>query len=530
MFACLPHLFGKFFSFVAKCEARRREAQYAARDVRRRQERCVRLNLEGLEERVVPVTAVFTGPTGGAFTNPVYWSTGSVPGSMDVADIPAGKYCVLNSTMMQTVAGLTVEGQLDVNSKLSVTTASTSSSSVFNVPTGGEVDVLASADLGGRGTLNGQIDAQGASVTFDPTSSMVLGNGVQLIGSGLYNIFGPVTDAAALSQTTKMVLSNNGSSLLGSLTGPGSLTDGGDFDWNGGTIGLTGSGGATFIASADLKLQGADTKTLSAGTLTNQCNGSDIGGTGGLRIMPGATFDCLGNPTCSVTIPTISTMGNGQFINDADGFFDENGDTTIIGNFSNIGTLVVGAGSSLTLSAGPGSVVGLDGTLQLNGDLRLEGSVTSPTGLIEDAGGGTLMIGYLGNTASLSVGSGYEALLSGNVEVTSIGTLTGPGEVYNNGKLTLDLGAATGIGSYQQTSAGTLVEQAAGPGMNSPLHVSGAAQLSGTLELDFIDGYTPKSGDAFTVLTAGSIGAHFDTTPDNMTVAYGPTGVTATEN
>jgi hypothetical protein len=121
------------------------------------------------------------------------------------------------------------------------------------------------------------------------------------------------------------------------------------------------------------------------------------------------------------------------------------------------------------------------------------------------------------------------ALLSGFVEVTSSGTMTG-GSVTNNGNLKLDAGSADLLASYLQTSSGTLVEEAPFAGGNTPLMVSGNAQLSGTLELDFVGGYTPASGDAFTVVSAGSISAHFDTTPDNMTVAYGPGIVTATEN
>jgi hypothetical protein len=191
---------------------------------------------------------------------------------------------------------------------------------------------------------------------------------------------------------------------------------------------------------------------------------------------------------------------------------------------------VVGSGSSLTLSAGPGSVVDLDGTLQLNSDLTLLGAVTSSRGFIEDAGAGTLKIGNGGTAGTLTVASGQEALLDGFVEVTSTGTLDGAGEVYNNGKLTLDIGATTSIGSYQQTSAGTLHLKASGPGLSSKLTVLGATQLSGTLDLEFVGGYTPTSGTAFPVLTASSVGAHFDTTPANMTVTDGTTGVTATEN
>jgi hypothetical protein len=537
MFAFLPiKVVEKFFRHVAACMARRREALYAEREARRRQARYVHPRLEGLEGRIVPDAYSWTGAFSNAFTDQRNWNDNTdpqhqgVPGSMDTATIPAGTpACILNSTSTQTVAGLTVGGRLDVGSKLSVTTLSTAQGSIFNVLSGGEVDVLGSGDLGGGGTISGQIDAQGSYVTFDPTSSMTAATGATLSGS-LFNVFGPLNVTGALTESANMVLDNNGGSMLGSLTGTGSITDGAEFDWDGGAIGLTGSGGLTFIASAYLKIQGSDAKTLSAGTLTNQCNGSEIGGTGGLTIDPGATFDNLGNPTCNLTIPTISTIGSGVFINDADAFLNAQGATTIFGNFINRGTLTVDTGSTLTISSGSSPTDDLDGTIQLNGDLILRGTISSPTGFIEDAGGGTLKIGDGSAAGVLTIGSGYEALLDGFMEVTSTGRLTGPGEVYNNGKLTLDVGATTSIGSYQQTSTGTLDEQASGPGQNPVLTVSGNAQLSGTLELDFIDGYTPRSGDAFTILTAGSIGAHFDTTPDNMTVAYGPTSVTATEN
>jgi hypothetical protein len=332
----------KLFPYMDACMARRREAQYAEREARRRRARYVRPRLEGLEERVVPAVYTFIGLPGAAWDVATNWNLGHVPGSMDTADIPNGKYCVLNATSPQTVADLTVEGQLDVGSKLSVTTLSTTG--IFNVPTGGEVDVLASGDLGGTGTINGQIDAQGSSVTFDPGSSMVLGNGAQLTGS-LFNIFGPVTCDAALSMSATMVLDYNYRNAFGSLTGPGSLSDGAEFDWDGGILGL--AGGMNFIASADLKLQGDDTKELSAGTLTDGCNASELGGTGTLLIDGGATFDNEGNPGTDVTIPIIyvtpsSPSGPGLFVNGGDGFLDVKGTTLINGPFTNLGTLEVG--------------------------------------------------------------------------------------------------------------------------------------------------------------------------------------------
>jgi len=542
MFAYLTNTLNKFFPHMTACITRRREARYAARIAHRRQSCYIRPRLEGLEDRALLSVYVFSPPgANSSWTTSGNWAVDGVqvntlPGSGDTADIPASSpTCVLSSTTQQTVAGLTVEGTLEVDSKLSVTTMKTTG--VFDLPTGGELDVLGSADFGTSGTLSGKIDAQGSSVTFDPLSSMVLGSGVQLTGSGVYDIYGSVTCDAALSQNSTMVLANDGVTTAGSLTGPGSMTESGEFDWDGGSLGL--SGGMGFIASADLKIQGADGKTLSSGTLTNQCNGSEIGGTGTLLIAPGATFDNLGNPNCDVTISSISIMGGpgstGTFINDADGIFTEPGTTTISGDFINLGYLEVGAGAALTLSsAAPvGPATELDGTLLLDGDLTLLGSVTSPTGFSMGPGGGTLKVGDGTTTSSLTIGSGYEALLtSGTLEVTSTGTLTGAGTLDNNsGIVQLDLNSSTAnLGAFMQTPSGQLTLQAGVMNQFSSLNVTGNASLGGTLNLDLLDGYTPPSGTVFPVLTAGSTTHEFNVTPSEMTATYGAGTLTLTEN
>jgi len=189
--------------------------------------------------------------------------------------------------------------------------------------------------------------------------------------------------------------------------------------------------------------------------------------------------------------------------------------TVITSNFNNQGVLAVAGGSAATLfaSMGSGATINLDGTLSLEGDLTLEGTIASPSGVIVN-GGGKLLIGDSGAGVSgaLTVASG-SMVIGGNVEVTGVGTLTGSGQVADNGNLTLDIGSAATIGSYQQTSTGTLAIQAGSGPMGpsySTLAVSGAAQLSGILSIDFVGGYTPPPGTVFTVLTAGSIGAHFD--------------------
>jgi len=66
--------------------------------------------------------------------------------------------------------------------------------------------------------------------------------------------------------------------------------------------------------------------------------------------------------------------------------------------------------------------------------------------------------------------------------------------------------------------------------------VTGTAQLSGTLEVDLVNGFQPAVGDSFTPLTYGSVLEHFDTITEpghspqhQLTPAYGPTGLTLTQ-
>lgn len=530
MFACLSNLFNKFLPHLAAYNARRRESQYAAREARRHRVRYFRPCLEGLEERVVPAVDEFIALSG-AWTTAANWSTGALPGAMDTAYIPDGHTCVLNGTpgqqSGQTVAGLTLDGNLTLAAgQLSVTTATLNSGSSFTLSPGAILAVLSSADFLGGATISGQIDAQGGTVSFNPGSSTVLASGANLTGS-LFNIFGYVYVTGAISQQATMVLDDNNATTAGELVGPGSLIDSGEFDWNGGGLGL--SGGMDFLATADLQIQSNERKSLTAGTLTNQCNSSAIGGTGVMFVSAGATFDNLGNPTCDVTIPTIDVLGTGAFINDVNGFFDEQGTTTIVGNFTNNGILTVGAGAALTLSSSGGTL--LDGTLFLDGTLTLLGSVASPTGFNLASGSGTLQVGELGTAATLTIGSGYEALLTGGtLEVTSGSTLTG-GELNNSsGVLQLDLGSSTaGLASFLQSPSGQLTLQASSLGYSS-LIVTGDASLAGTLNLDLAYEYTPPAGTVLTVVTAGAIDNEFNVTPPDMTVDYGPTTVTLTQN
>jgi hypothetical protein len=135
------------------------------------------------------------------------------------------------------------------------------------------------------------------------------------------------------------------------------------------------------------------------------------------------------------------------------------------------------------------------------------------------------------------VPGGATATIGGNTEVLGGGTLMGAGQVtISTGRLTLDLGSADSIGAFSVQGPGTLVVQWGGLSAFSFLAVAGNAQLSGTLEVDFVNGFRPAVGDSFTPLTYGSHSAHFDliTEPSNppehqLTPSYGANALTVTQ-
>jgi hypothetical protein len=503
--------------------------------------RLVRPRLEVLEGRIVPDAYVWNGSMDNSYLNGQNWidtrtQLPGVPGSGDTGDIPAGTpICILNGAS-RTIAGLTVEGQFDLFSKLTVTTGS--STGVFNTHPGGELDNVLAFDFYGSGTLQGQLDAGGSNITFRPGSSMTLGSGVLLTGLGAYIVNGPVVDNAALILNVPMFLNGDGVTTAGALLGSGSLDVGSVFDWTGGTLGLT--GGVTLEPSSGFKTEGADDKYLTAGTLLSNAQLVDLGGTGTLHLVGASTTLDVAAGQANVSLPFIvgalPPVGTGWLVNGGNGNlkFQSPTGTLVNVNFSNTGNLNVASGSGLTLSSNQGALpplsVDLGGTLRLDSDLSLIGPIGSSAGMIVASGLGRLKVGvgpFL--TASLTL-SGGDTVLFGALEVTAYGTLGGAGELDNDGNLILDLGSINSVGTYVQGSSGTLEEHAGGSGANSILAVSGNAQLLGTLKLIYDGGYMPAQGDSWTVLTAGSVGGQFDSVPSGTTPSYGSTAVGLTEN
>ncbi len=543
--------------------------------------RFVKPHLEALEERVVLDAMVFAG--GGTPLLPAAWNAVAnwtdltnpanphIPTSSDDVGIPGGAVVLLsganaevNSIVTVGLSSLTIasgtELKIDNNPPAteppdmpvsptpgsnffggSVIDAGRINANTTNPFTGTQV-IFAGGALIGPGDLNGSLDAGPVSAfTFlaPAVGSPILNTfavGATLgPGPGSVIIAGPVTIDGTLDDSTMtMVLS--GGILSGPTATTGTLDEKATLSWLGGSDAL--GGGTTIESSGQVLGSGPGFKGL-AGTLTNLSAFSRLDGAGTLSlgvagVGPGTIVNAAG--TIEMSLPSITGTAGSSLTNTALGTLQETASssapTVISAPFTNNGIVSVTSGAALVLSnTVPGAPADtLDGVLQLLGNMTLRGAFTSLHGFLEQAAPGFLEVGGAGGVtpATLTVPSGVTDTLDGNLEVNSGSTLTGGGEVLNAGRLQLDLSSSTaGLGSYQQTSIGTLA-LAVGGGFGTPavLAVTGKAQLSGTL---LLLGYTPKVGAKFTVVTAGSIGADFDTIPHGMVETDGPTSVTVTQ-
>ena len=239
------------------------------------------------------------------------------------------------------------------------------------------------------------------------------------------------------------------------------------------------------------------------------------------------------------------------------------------------GTVNVGqAGTSLTVTSnvkfsagtitGPGNLIvtGLftwqggtmsgTGQTNANGGLVLRGPnlkaldnrVFNNTG-VGSWTGGDLNMGHgaiFNNSDSLDVQSNPFILntFGGAASFINRGTLTLEagitftivGDLTNLGTLTLGPGSTLYVsGNYTQGSMAIMDIQLGGtdPSQYGRLKVGGTASLAGTLQVTFVNGYVPTSGDACQILMFGSRGGtDFDNYPDGFALNYDDTNGTLT--
>jgi hypothetical protein len=291
----------------------------------------------------------------------------------------------------------------------------------------------------------------------------------------------------------------------GSLAVLGSQSAGSLLSWSGGSISLR----SVAIASGAEMLIGpleSTPRTLAGSHVSN--NGSVIWtGPEGMAAGGGAVLD--NSSTGLIDVQTDTTLGllAGQtpqlIINNAGTFLKSggSGSSAFSSDFNNTGLLHIQSGNFVFSGAWQqtaGDTLVDTGAGLGAGDLKVRGGTLS---------GGGLLDANLSNSGAVQPGA-------------SPGTMT-----------------IQPPDDYQQSSTGTLAIQIGGATLGTQydeLAVGGAAALDGTLDVRLINGFVPKVGDTFQILTCASLTGAFSgltgqSPPGTVWVArYSGTNVTLT--
>ena len=444
------------------------------------------------------------------------------------ADIPGGTIGVNFGTSGSNTGTLAAQG-----GTLSVTGAWTNSGSVqalggtvglagvlsatgsFNAGTGGtlaftatSVTLASSSVVGGAGTVSfastvtttgtynvaGTTRVTAGTLTFD-AGSRVLTAGALVISGGTVHF-----DSGSAARTATLTLSG------GTLTGADTLTVTGMATWTGGTM----SGTGLTLAQGGLTLSGSIDLPLDHRALTNAGRAADTQ-TGRLLVSNGAQITNQAGATWDF-------QGNGSIVQG----------TGIAGGFTNAGTLQKSAGTGTTtidlVFNNTGTVNANAGTISLSTVVQRTGSMLLGGTWGVGAGATLNLNGLITDSAATITLDGATAALpaintlannTGSFTILDGRNLTSPGNFTNAGKLTVGAGSTLTVnGNYTQTAAGSFgLQIGSDPSGNqvSRAHVTGMASLSGTLNVQFVNGYGPLAGNTYHALTFASVAGNFGT-------------------
>ncbi|WP_204561551.1 autotransporter-associated beta strand repeat-containing protein, partial [Azospirillum palustre] len=307
-------------------------------------------------------------------------------------------------------------------------------------------------------TVSSKISGSGAvTKTGAGTATLSGGNdysGATTIGAGTLTVSGGIGDSSAVTVASGATLELTGSETIGSLTGSGAVTLGGNTLTTGGDNTSTsfdgvvsGTGGLSKAGSGTLTLTGTNsytgTTTVGAGTLElNSSAGTALADGSAVTVTSGATLKL------SAATETIGTLTG------------VSGATLALGG----NALTVKQSTNGTFS---GAITGTSsGSLILNADadsrsLTLDGTANS-TGF---AGGITVTKGWLVATSDSNLGAGTLTLNGGTLRLSgavgtidnaiAVGSSGGSISVAPSGSVTLS-GAISGSGTLTKTASGNL--------------------------------------------------------------------------
>jgi fibronectin-binding autotransporter adhesin len=439
-----------------------------------------RLAVEALEDRWLPSTFNWAGPTsGGDFSTPGNWNIGatptnSVPGPSDDAVIPSGNTVTVSMTpsVNSVNNGMSQGAQLHIMNGGSLTLNTDSDLSSFTLDNGATLQIMNGTTLldGGNPatSLAGTVIVNsGAGLTFH-TGTINLNNGVSLTGTGAYLLAGATVNLnTAVTAPTDFTLQN------GTLTGSGNLNipDGATFNWttNGsGQATMSGSGTTTVQANATLNIGGSSARNLDTRTLDNF----------GTINITGAAFFNLYNAA--------------PLHNEAAGTINLQSDFTIGHGFTTTG--VITNDGTINKTSSVNGATDIDVTLTntttgtvhvMSGQVLVTQSGTSAGTFTADAGAALNFSGFLTytlNPGAQITGAGVLDILSGsNLTFKVNGNVSASNLQFDS-----DIGTINGTGTLTPTNfnwnAGTVAVTTVIPANGTLTIASGGGKsLSGTL-------------------------------------------------
>jgi YVTN family beta-propeller protein len=414
-----------------------------------------------------------------------------------------GTYSITNNTSTYVTGTINNAGAIQIAA--GTTTAALIVETSLTLTGGGSVS-LSTTGAGGTAYIY-----QYGGSTLTNVNNTIQGTGIiGYNGLAVINEAGGVINANALPTGSVLELDPSALTNTGLVEATNGavlqLAGGANFNNAGGSIVANGTGSTVQLLSSPT-IQGGTLKTIGGGSLGTLVSGNN------------ATLDASTHG--AITIAGAYSLTN-------------NTSTYAFGTINNIGVIQIEAGTTTTALI-------VETSLNLTGGGTVTMSTTGAggTAYIYQYGGSTLtnvnntiqgtgIIGYNGlavvnegtinaNTAGVALQITTSALTNqGLLESTGTGTLQLSTPVTNSGEIVPDGSPNPGTISISnnltQTSAGSegvVLDGLAAGTQYSQLNISGTANLSGALDVGFANGFTPLSGNQFTVLTANTISGTF---------------------
>jgi hypothetical protein len=359
---------------------------------------------------------------------------------------------------------------------------------IIDVPfnnSSGTINALDNSGGGAGDLLNFEGGGTWAGGSFTPAANATV-EFTNVHGSPTLSFTGNYTGSGAGS------VEFNGLEVIGSAGATFSLPSG-MFQWISGTIDATADAATGLTNAGFMAFSGTANVTL-LGILTNTDAFFQSSGVNGVNAE---LFLGSGN--------TAGTIDN------------ENGATWDITTGDNPNLLAVGTGSSFN-NAGTFEDSATNAAAIVNVPVTNEGTINAFSGTVfEFASGYIQSAGTTIVDGLFQVGTGTQLRITGG---TVNGTGTIQGNVQNTGGTFSpgDAGPTTGIltinGPYTQASGGFLSIRLGGTTQGTQydlLNVNGNVSLNGTLNVNFVNGFTPLVGNSFQVLKYASRTGTFST-------------------